>query len=443
MKRRRLCVVSLGCPKNLVDTETMLGQLVPGGYELEYDPGRADAILINTCSFIAPAREETLETIAHYVQYKTQGRVRAVVVTGCMAQSHRDLLEERFPEVDAFLGLSEEAQVAHTLDRLLPGVKRKGRQERRPEVLLPYYRLTLTPPHTAYLRVSDGCDHTCSFCVIPRIRGRHQSRPMEDIAAEAQWLVSQGVRELNLISQDTTAYGRDTTGRRLLPDLLRRLCKIQGVDWIRVFYAYPSEVTDELIEVMADEEKVTPYLDIPLQHASAEILQAMRRPATTAYLEGLIERLRNGIPDLSLRSTFIVGFPGETDQDFNRLMEFCRKTQFDYAGCFLYSPEEDSPAAALPDPVPNAVAQERHAELFELLQEISEQKAAARVGQEAQVLIDAESDIFPDFWRGRHSGQAPDIDGVVYVPRSAAQPGQLIRCAFTAHHGYDLFAEPV
>ena len=443
MRARRLFVVSLGCPKNLVDTETMLGRLLPSGYAIEADPKRADAILINTCSFIEPARRESLDAIAECLGLKRRGKAKAVIVTGCMPQSHRELLEERFPEIDAFLNLEQEAGVVETLNRLLLGRKGKKARAQTTEGETPSARLLLTPTHTAYLRISDGCSHGCSFCTIPKIRGPHLSRPMDDIVAEARDLAAAGTRELNLIAQDTSAYGLDTEGRRLLPALLEQLCAVDGLDWIRLMYAYPSGITDKLIESIGWLDKVVPYLDLPFQHASERVLKAMRRPASHAYLEGLIEKLRAGISEISLRSTFIVGFPGETNADFERLMEFCRAMQFDHAGCFIYSNEEKAASAGLPDPVPPEVQEERAERLAALLTEVSEKKVAERVGIEADVLIDADSDVFPDYLRGRHSGQAPDIDGVVYVPRASAEAGQLVRCRLTAAQGYDLFAELV
>jgi len=441
-KQHRLYIVSLGCPKNLVDTETMLGRLLPEGYRIASDPGRADAILINTCSFIEPARQETLDTIEECLRFKQQGGVRAVVVTGCMATSHRPLLEERFPEVDAFLDLNSEAAVAETLSRLLP---RKGAGKRRVARTrsTPGARLLLTPPHTAYLRIADGCSRACSFCTIPQIRGSYRSRLMEEVIAEAEALAAAGVKELNLIAQDSTSYGLNLGNRGLLPELLGQLAALGGIRWIRILYAYPTEVSTELLEVMARQEKVVPYLDLPLQHASPAVLKAMRRPHRPEHLEGLIERVRAAVPDISLRTAFIVGFPGESEEDFQRLLDFCAAMQFDHVGLFIYSPEEDTDAARLPAPVPIEVQHERYARLSETVQSISERKVAARVGSTTEVIMDAPSDVFPDFQRGRHRGQAPDIDGVVYVPRAMSSPGQMLLCRLTASQGYDLFAEKV
>ncbi len=440
-RAKRLYVVSLGCPKNLVDTEAMLGRVVSEGFRLEADPKRADAILINTCSFIEPSRQESMAVIEECLKYKRKGKVRAVIVAGCMAESHRALLEEEFPQIDAFLGLRDEASVVESLERLLPG--KRGRDARlvSPEAIPPFFRLLLTPPHTAYLRIADGCDHTCGFCIIPRIRGPQKSRPMDEIVSEAEQLAASGVRELNLIAQDSTAYGRDLPAQPPLAELLERLNTVQGLDWIRVLYAYPTEITDRYIDALAGLDKVVPYVDVPFQHASERVLQAMRRPATRRYLDDLVEKLRGRVPGLSLRSTFIVGFPGETEEDFQRLCDFCAEARFDHAGCFIYSHEPLSRAAELTDLVAPEVQQERRERLLEVLDECGSRRAAARVGSEADVLIDGESDIFPDFWRGRHAGQAPDIDGVVYVPRGAGEPGDLVRCRLTAQEGYDLFGE--
>lgn len=437
-RAKRLYVVSLGCPKNLVDTEAMLGRAVSGGFQLEADPKRADAILINTCSFIEPSRQESMEVIEECLKYKRRGKVRAVIVAGCMAESHRELLEEEFPQIDAFLGLRDEASIVESLKRLLPGGRAR---ETRPSS--PDFRLLLTPPHTAYLRIADGCDHTCGFCIIPRIRGPRKSRPMEEIVSEAEQLAASGVRELNLIAQDTTAYGRDLTASPCLADLLVELNQVEGLDWIRVLYAFPTEIDDRYIAALTGLDKVVPYVDVPFQHASERVLQAMRRPASRRHVEGLVERLRARVPGLSLRSTFIVGFPGETEEDFQRLWDFCAEAQFDHAGCFIYSHEPLSRAAELTDLVPSEVQQERQERLLELLEECGSRRAAARVDSEAAVLIDGESDVFPDYLRGRHPGQAPDIDGVVYVPRDAGEPGDLVRCRLTAREGYDLFAEPL
>jgi ribosomal protein S12 methylthiotransferase len=443
-RKRNLCVVSLGCPKNLVDTETMVGQAIPRGFDLVAEPEEADAILINTCSFIQPSRDESVATIEDYLDFKRHGKARAVVVAGCMAQSHREELESRFPDVDAFLDFEGEKTVGETLVRLMArGKKSKKKKPTPAEKLPPYFRMVLTPPHTAYLRISDGCDHICSFCIIPQIRGPHQSRTMEEVVAEANDLVVEGVREINLIAQDSSAYGLDIYGERKLDQLLRQLNEVEGIDWIRVMYAYPTEVTDRLIETMAELPRVVKYIDLPLQHASPKVLQAMKRPHTPKYLEELIEKIRKAMPGVSLRSTFITGFPGETEEDFQMLLDFCRRMQFEHAGCFIYSHEERSTSAHLPNPVSPEVQQERYERLVKVLTEASEKQIARRVGSETDVLIDGPSGIFPDFVRGRHSGQAPDIDGVVYVPAEAAEPGEMVRVSLTAAKGYDLFSEPV
>jgi ribosomal protein S12 methylthiotransferase len=446
-KQKQVFIVSLGCPKNLVDTEAMVGSLLPQGYQLCADIHDADAILVNTCSFIEPARRETLETIGECAEFRRTGRAKALVITGCMAESHRQVLEDNFGEIDAILGLKEEPGVASVLDDLLytrrASKKKKKNKTSQSSASPACFRVTLTPPHTCYLRIADGCNHSCSFCIIPQIRGPLHSRPVKQVVKEAEDLVAAGAKELNLISQDSTSYGRDLWGKSLLPELLRQLCGIEKLEWIRVLYAYPPGVSDELLDVMASESKVCRYIDVPLQHASEPVLRSMKRPSRREDLEGLVERLRSSMPDIVIRTAFIVGFPGETEEDFQRLVDFCREMEFDYAGCFVYSPEELSSSAGLPDPVPEAVALERLERLNEVTREISFRRISAMEGREARVLIDGESAVFPDFWKGRHAGQAPDVDGVVYVPREAAEPGQMLRCRLTGRHDYDLFAEPL
>ena len=429
---------SLGCPKNRLDSEVMIGALAVGGYAIAERLEDADVVVVNTCSFIESAREESIAAILEVADLRESGRLRGLVVAGCLPQRYGADLAKELPEVDAFVGTGHFQHIPRILDDALAGRGRgvyvdAGRthlyDEHDPRVLI-------GPAHSAYLKISEGCDRVCAFCAIPAIRGRFQSRAPESVVAEARQLAEAGVRELNLVAQDATAFGKDRTGRPDLAGLLRALSEVDGLDWIRPLYLYPTAVTDALIEVLAGGGRVLPYVDVPLQHASDRILAAMKRGATEARQRALVERLRAGIPGVTLRTTFIVGFPGETDDDFETLCRFVREVRFDRVGVFRYSDEEGTRAFGLGDKVPRKVARARHRELMAIQREIMREKLAALVGQTLPVLVDA-GGARP---RGRLASQAPEIDGVVLLA-GAAKAGEMVQARITGVRDVDLEAK--
>ena len=435
---------SLGCPKNRLDTEVMLGTLALGGYALAERLEDADVAVVNTCSFIESAREESIEAILQVAALRETGRLRALVVAGCLPQRYGADLAKELPEVDAFVGTGDFPRIAEILDDALKGAGRgvyveAGRthlyDERSP-------RLLVGPGHSAYVKIAEGCDRICAFCAIPGIRGRFQSRTLESLLAEARELAAGGVREVNLVAQDSTSWGKDLpaatsqSGRPRLHELLRALDEVEGLDWIRLLYVYPSAVTDELVETLASGRRLLPYVDVPLQHASDAMLRAMRRGTTAERQRRLVERLRAAIPNLTLRTTLIVGFPGESDADFAELCEFVRAERFDRVGVFRYSDEEGTAAFELPGKVPKKVARERQRALVALLRGIQIQKQQELLGREVELLIDAGG---RDRARGRMRSQAPDIDGEV-VLRGPASTGELLRARIAAVRGADLDA---
>lgn len=418
---QRVHLVSLGCPKNRVDSEVMVGTLMADGFELVDDPTSADVVVVNTCSFIQPATEESIETVLGFGQLKEQGVIQKLVVTGCMVQRYGTALETELPEVDHFLGTGEYHRIAQVL-------RQRGGQGPRSHVDVPMYihdefapRLNSWSSCSAYLKISEGCDHTCAFCIIPTLRGKLRSRTIPSLVAEATRLAAEGVREINLISQDSTAYGRDLRDGSDLGLLVRDLAKIDGLAWIRLHYAYPHGVPETFLRAMAEEEKLCRYVDIPLQHASGPMLKAMTRGVTRAGQERILGRLRSFVPDVTLRTTFIVGFPGETDQDFRELCDFVEQERFDHVGVFTYFPEEGTPAAELPDQVPDDVKRARQEQLMAIQARISREKLAGWVGRTVDVLIEGLSEESDLLLRGRTRGQAPDVDGQVYI--ASAPPG--------------------
>jgi ribosomal protein S12 methylthiotransferase len=437
---------SLGCPKNQLDAEVMLGTLAVSGYELAERIEDADVAVVNTCSFIASAREESIDAILELAGHRETGKLRALVVTGCLPQRYGAELAKELPEVDAFVGTGDFPRLGEILDSALEGsgggvYVDAGRthlyDERDPRILI-------GPTHSAYLKIAEGCDRVCAFCAIPGIRGRFQSRTLESVLAEARQLAAAGVREINLVAQDSTSWGKDLApgdgrGRPGLAALLRALASdatLEGVDWVRLLYVYPSAVTDELVDALAAGGRVLPYVDVPLQHASDPLLRRMRRGVGAARQRRLVERLRAAIPELTLRTTFIVGFPGETDADFDALCEFVRTTRFDRVGVFRYSDEEGTAAFALPDKVPARVARARHRELLAILRAVQAEKLAEWVGREVDVLVDAGG---RDRARGRMSSQAPEIDGEVLL-RRGAPTGSLVKGRIDGVRGPDLTA---
>ena len=443
---QKVHLVSLGCPKNRVDSEVMVGQLMDASrYELVDEPDSADVIIVNTCSFIQPATEESIETVLEMVKFKEGGACSKLVVTGCMVQRYGTSLEGELPEVDHFLGTGE----YHRIDEVLSA---RAGQAPRSFVDTPLYlhdeqtpRVHSWARHSAYLKISEGCNHRCAFCIIPTLRGRLRSRTIESLVTEAAGMVQQGVREVNLISQDSTAYGRDLYGRPRLAELLQALAKVDGLDWLRIHYAYPIGLPDDLLETIATEPKVVPYLDMPLQHASGPMLKAMRRGVTRAGQDRILERVRARVPDVALRTTFIVGFPGETEADFRELEDFVRTWRFSRVGVFTYFQEDGTDAAGFGDQVPDEVKEERQARLMALQAEISLEHHEALVGETVDVMMDGVSDEHESLLVARLPTQAPDVDGQVYVTRSPAgiKAGDVVPCRIVQASPYDLVGELV
>jgi len=431
--------LSLGCPKNRLDTEVMIGSLALGGFAVAERVEDADVAVVNTCSFIESAREESIQAILDVCDRKAEGGLRAVVVAGCLPQRYANEIAKELPEVDAFLGTGDFPRLPAILAEALAGrggvYVEAGRthlyDETDPRVLI-------GSTHTAYVKLSEGCDRVCAFCAIPGIRGRFQSRRPESLVAEARQLAGAGVREINLVAQDSTSWGKDLPGRPGLHTVLAELDAMDGLDWIRCLYLYPTAITDALLGVLAEGKRVLPYVDVPLQHASDRLLRAMKRGTTADRQADLVSRLRSKVPGLTLRTTFIVGFPGETDADFDELCEFVRTVRFDRVGVFRYSDEEGTAAYDYEGKVPRAVARERHRELLRISREILAEKLEAMVGSEATVLVDSGD---PGSAHGRLASQAPEIDGVVFLTGGPVEAGEMRRVRITGVRGADLDAE--
>ena len=416
----KILFISLGCDKNLADSEEMLGLLTARGHEIVDDETQADAIVINTCCFIKDAKEESVETILEMAEYKKTGSCHALVVTGCMAQRYQKEIIEEVPEVDAVLGTTSYGDIVKALEEAVAG---NHFEEFRDIDYLPdtgSKRVLTTGGHFGYLKIAEGCDKHCTYCIIPKLRGKFRSVPMERLIAQAEDMAEQGVKELILVAQETTVYGKDLYGKKSLHILLKKLCEIRGIRWIRILYCYPEEIYDELIETIRDEKKICHYLDIPIQHASDRILKRMGRRTSKQELIDIIGKLRKEIPDIVLRTTLITGFPGETEEDHEELKEFVDEMEFDRLGVFTYSPEENTPAAEMADQIPEEVKEERRDELMELQQEISYDKGQDRIGQELLVMIEGKV-ADESAYIGRTYGDAPKVDGYIFV-----QTGELL-----------------
>ncbi len=447
MEKIKLFCVSLGCDKNLVDTEKMLG--VAGGLGVSFtdDETEADAILINTCCFIGDAKEESVNTILEMARYKEEGKCRALIVAGCLAQRYKQEIIDEIPEVDAILGTTSYEEIGNVLTRLFGEEKEKKEEhiscfhdlKELPETAKK--RVMTTGGHYAFLKIAEGCDKRCSYCIIPYLRGPYRSVPMEQLLAEARELADNGVRELILVAQETTLYGKDLYGEKTLPKLLHELAQIPEIYWIRIQYCYPEEITDELIQTIKTEEKVCHYLDIPIQHASDRILKRMGRRTHKAELKERIGALRREIPDIALRTTFICGFPGETEEDHEELMEFVDEMEFERVGVFTYSAEEDTPAYSYPDQIPEEVKEERRADVMELQQEIAFEHCENMVGKVLDVMIEGKVADEPAYV-GRTYMDAPNVDGLIFVNADEMlMSGDFVRVKVTGANEYDLIGE--
>lgn len=438
----RYAFVSLGCPKNLVDSERMLGLLQIDGYDLVDDPKGSDFVVVNTCGFIERARTESFSAIDEMIALKKQGGTKGVIVSGCLAERQKEELLIERPEIDFLVGVFGREEITKVADRLV------GRQAEQRSVFQPapiralndQNRLRITPKHFAYLKISEGCDRLCTFCAIPKMRGKHASKQMDDIVAEASQLAQDGVRELIIVAQDTTYYGIDIDGKPMLAELLRRLEGVIGIEWIRLMYFYPMYITDELVDVLGKSRKIVPYLDMPLQHINDTMLRRMARRVTRGETEALIAKLRAGIPNLTMRTTFITGFPGETEEQFAELVEFVKQQRFEHMGVFTYSLEPGTPAVNLDEHLSDEVKESRRARLMEVQQQIAFERNAAMVGKQIDVILDQPVVGQRDAWVGRSTADAPDVDSAVFVsgPRLAA--GKIVTCEVVGVNDYDLIA---
>jgi ribosomal protein S12 methylthiotransferase len=445
---KKIGFVSLGCPKNLVDSEVMMGRLREAGYEITTDASEADTLVVNTCGFIESAKKESIDAILEAARLKTEGKAQRLVVAGCLVERYRDALREEMPEVDAFLGTSQINEITKVCDdrvntRSLPVLQTPiGNQsatylydESTPRVLA-------TPGYTAFIKIAEGCDRPCAFCFIPQMRGHFRSRRFGSVMKEAEQLAKRGVKEIVLVAQDSSRYGEDLGEKDALAQLLRELSHLEGIEWVRVMYTYPTHISDAFLDVLATEPKAVKYLDMPLQHASANVLKLMKRGGTRASLERLIKRVRESVPGIAIRTTFITGFPGETEEDFEDLLTFIRNAEFDRVGVFTYSDEEGTPAFDLPDKVDAKTARRRRARLMKEQARISRKRNRARVGSTVRVLFEGESAESELLWQGRMETQAADIDGAVLITDAPDDfdpvPGDFVNVLITEAHEYDL-----
>ncbi len=437
----KILFISLGCDKNLVDSEVMLKLLEKKGYQFTDDETEADIIIINTCCFIGDAKEESVNTILEMAEYRKSGSCKALIVTGCLAQRYQKEILDEIEEVDAVLGTATYDAIAETVEKALEGRKELCFEDIDRLVPEQGGRVLTTGGHYAYLKIAEGCDKHCTYCIIPRLRGHFRSVPEERLLAEAEELAEQGVKELILVAQETTVYGVDLYGEKRLPQLLKKLAGIPGIRWIRVQYCYPEEITEELIQIIKEEPKICHYLDLPIQHASDRILKRMGRRTTQADLRRIIGRLREAIPDICLRTTLISGFPGETEEDHEELMRFVDDCEFDRLGVFAYSAEEDTPAAAMPDQIPEEVKEDRRAEIMELQQEIAFEKAEGMTGRELTVMIEGKA-ADENVYVGRTYMDAPGVDGYLFLNTDETlMSGDFARVRVTGAAEYDLIGE--
>lgn len=446
----KIGVVSLGCPKNLVDSETMLGLIHEENYEITNDPSEAEIIIVNTCGFIESAKEESINTILQMAEYKKSGSCKYIIVTGCLSQRYAEELFNELPEADAIAGVEVYDEIGSIIKRVMNGERFIMLERSKPDVIytsketfLP--RILTTPSYTAYLKIAEGCDNCCSYCAIPKIRGPYRSKPMEQVLKEAKALADNGVKEMIVVAQDTTRYGEDLPGGKLLlADLLKELNKIESLKWIRVMYCYPNNFTDELIETFASLDKVCKYVDLPLQHASNRLLASMNRYDTREEVETLLAKLRKRIPGIVIRTTFIVGFPGETDADFEELKEFVEQQRFENAGVFAYSQEEGTVAGAMSNQIPDEIKQERYHELMALQAQISEEIHKDTEGQTLEVLVEGIEEDGSGLHFGRSYREAPDIDGLVFIENPGdIKPGCFVKVNILQGFTYESVGERI
>ncbi len=435
-------MVSLGCSKNQVDAERMLFKIREAGYQLVSDAALADIAIINTCGFIQSAKEEAIETILEFITLKKEGRIKHVIITGCLAERYREEILKEIPEADAVVGIGCNDNIVKIISELLGGENHIERYGVKDGLCLTGGRIQTTLPFFSYLKIAEGCDNKCSYCSIPEIRGRYRSVPMEDIIAEAEKMVEYGVREIIVIAQDTTRYGEDLYGRKALPELLEKLCKIEQLKWLRVLYLYPERITDGLLDVFAREDKIVKYMDIPIQHCDEEILRRMYRPGNEESLRALFKKIREKIPGITLRTTLITGFPGETEEQFNRLADFVSDMRFDRLGCFPYSAEEDTPAAAMDGQLEEDVKQHRADIIMEQQMIIANEKNVELEGKVIEVVTEG-FDRYGDCYFGRSAMDAPDIDGKIFFtsPKRRLVPGLFLKVKITSVMDYDLIGE--
>ena len=448
---KKVGFISLGCPKNLVDSEVMMGQLKHNGYEITSNAEEADTIVVNTCGFIDSAKKESIDTILEAAQLKASGQAKRLVVAGCLVERYRDELKVSMPEVDAFIGTSQINDILAVCDpktntRSLPVVP-LGNQSATYLYDESTPRILATPSHYAFVKIAEGCDRPCAFCFIPQMRGHFRSRRFGSIVAEAQQLAEEGVKELILVAQDSSRYGEDLGKQDALGNLIRELARTDGVEWVRVMYTYPTHISDSFLDAIADEPKAVNYLDMPLQHASQNVLKLMKRGGNRKSLERLIERVRKRVPGIAVRTTFITGFPGETEEDFNELMSFIKNVEFDRVGVFTYSDEEGTPAYDLPNKVPHRTASRRRTALMKEQSRISKRRNRSRVGEVVRVLFEGESKESELLWQGRMETQAPDIDGCVLIndvpDELLPAEGDFVNVEITEAHEYDLIGRIV
>ncbi len=433
-------MVSLGCSKNQVDGEIMLSLIQRDGYELCGDAEQCDVVIINTCAFIEDAKRESIENILEFCELKRQGVIKAVVVTGCLAERYQQELVTEIPEADVILGIGRNTDIVNAIDQALQG-ERVVEFAPKDELVMDAERVLTNAPYYAYIKLADGCDNRCTYCAIPNIRGRFRSRKMENILEEVRRFAAQGVTEMNLVAQDTTRYGEDIYGKLMLPELIREVCKVDGVHWVRILYCYPQRVTDELLEVMASEPKVVKYMDVPVQHASGRILKAMNRRDDYDYLRNLMQKIRKKIPGVVLRTTFITGFPGETEEDFAEMTRLVKEVKFERVGCFTYSPEDGTPAYSMPDQIDEETKRRRADIVMSEQLAIAEEFARSWIGRELEVVVEGLNEETGIYY-GRSYMDAPDIDTRVYFDSPYEhETGEYVMVTVTGSQGYDLVAE--